>query len=376
MYRGQGDCMGADLALLQNKVGVGGRSKVLAGAVKTLGDSAEDIYLFTFSSRSDFDNFVSHYGLSDFQLSLRRVPIIGTLIPGTIYQQPLLNTFAYNELSEFDLVFNSNNCLRFLPAGPHYVNYIHEPTPAIPKTDQRYVNSRLLRLAAFPIGLLHRYSSASLSNRQSILVNSAYTGQQFESVYGQAPDNIVYPPCIDSVEVSSFRGEGVMSLGSFHPNKRQLFQIQVASRLPDTPFTIVGRKASSRYFKRCAAAIRSNGLDNVELLTDLSISDIKQLLEARKVFLHTMINEPFGISIVEAINHGCVPIVHDSGGQREIVTDDEFRFEGLDDCVELVRNTLQGNNHPRVEPFLDKLTGFTYESFRRNLLKTLPNEEP
>ena len=41
-----------------------------------------------------------------------------------------------------------------------------------------------------------------------------------------------------------------------------------------------------------------------------------------KVYVHCARNEQFGIAIVEAMAARCVPVVHDSGGPREIVTQD------------------------------------------------------
>jgi glycosyltransferase involved in cell wall biosynthesis len=47
-------------------------------------------------------------------------------------------------------------------------------------------------------------------------------------------------------------------------------------------------------------------------------------------YVHCAENEHFGITIVEAMAAGCVPVVHDSGGPREIVTVDVgFRWRDL-----------------------------------------------
>ena len=47
-------------------------------------------------------------------------------------------------------------------------------------------------------------------------------------------------------------------------------------------------------------------------------------------YVHCAKDEHFGITIVEAMAAGCVPIVHDSGGPIEIVTNDVgFRWREL-----------------------------------------------
>ena len=50
-----------------------------------------------------------------------------------------------------------------------------------------------------------------------------------------------------------------------------------------------------------------------------------------------MRNEPFGITTVQAIAAGCIPIVPDSGGQREIVGNASLRYSGLDDVPKVIR---------------------------------------
>ena len=54
-------------------------------------------------------------------------------------------------------------------------------------------------------------------------------------------------------------------------------------------------------------------------------------------YVHCAENEHFGITIVEAMAAGCVPIVHDSGGPREIVIDKVgFRWHNLAVAARLI----------------------------------------
>ena len=58
-----------------------------------------------------------------------------------------------------------------------------------------------------------------------------------------------------------------------------------------------------------------------------------------KVYLHTYVNEAFGISIVEAIAAGCVLIVHNSGGPREFVTE-HLRYETTQEAVKAIEKAV------------------------------------
>jgi glycosyltransferase involved in cell wall biosynthesis len=52
--------------------------------------------------------------------------------------------------------------------------------------------------------------------------------------------------------------------------------------------------------------------------------------------------EHFGITVAQAIAHGCVPIVHDSGGQVELVTNPALRFSSRGDLPRIIREALTG----------------------------------
>jgi glycosyltransferase involved in cell wall biosynthesis len=52
--------------------------------------------------------------------------------------------------------------------------------------------------------------------------------------------------------------------------------------------------------------------------------------------------EHFGISVAQAIAHGCIPIVHDSGGQVELVTDAALRFRYHGDVPRILRDAFSG----------------------------------
>ena len=53
---------------------------------------------------------------------------------------------------------------------------------------------------------------------------------------------------------------------------------------------------------------------------------IEHLYKA-KFYVFTAKDEHFGITTVEAMMHGAIPFVHNSGGQKEIVPFEELRFE-------------------------------------------------
>lgn len=54
-------------------------------------------------------------------------------------------------------------------------------------------------------------------------------------------------------------------------------------------------------------------LENVQFIVNAPFGDIVRVLGASLAGLHSMIDEHFGISVVEYLAAGCIPIAHDSG---------------------------------------------------------------
>jgi len=56
----------------------------------------------------------------------------------------------------------------------------------------------------------------------------------------------------------------------------------------------------------------------------------RAVLRKAKVYFHLRHFEPFGITIVEGVEAGCISVAHDSGGPKEIVPD-EWRYSNIEE---------------------------------------------
>jgi glycosyltransferase involved in cell wall biosynthesis len=71
------------------------------------------------------------------------------------------------------------------------------------------------------------------------------------------------------------------------------------------------------------------------------------MLSRAKVYVHCFENEPFGISIVESMAAGCVPIVHRSGGAYHDIIDHDkygFSFETINELCRRVTFLMEKDN--------------------------------
>lgn len=160
---------------------------------------------------------------------------------------------------------------------------------------------------------------------------------------------IVYPPC-DTKELSSFdlrqRERIILSLAQFRPEKDHISQIQAFHQLlEDHPeyrstekdlgvrLVLVGGSRNDGDAARVAHLRKMAGElgieDRVEFIVNAPFSKVLELLSKASIGLSTMVDEHFGINIVEYMAAGVIPVTHASGGPlKDIVVPFEGKITG------------------------------------------------
>src|SRR2546430_11402919 len=95
--------------------------------------------------------------------------------------------------------------------------------------------------------------------------------------------------------------------------------LQLAALLPTYEFYVCGTLADFEYYEYLRRTVSDRKLANVHLEANIRSESLVKLLASAKIYLHTRVDEGFGISIVEAMAAGCLPIVHESGGPPFLV---------------------------------------------------------
>src|SRR5467141_817202 len=141
-----------------------------------------------------------------------------------------------------------------------------------------------------------------------------------------------FQDCIPSLSSRGFFGVQqrenlVVTIGRIVPEKRFHLFVELARLVPETRFVAIGSLSdeTSAYYER----LKRTAPENASFVLS-PLRKVKNILGRAMAYVHCAENEHFGITIVEAMAAGCVPIVHDSGGPREIVTSDVgFRWSHL-----------------------------------------------
>jgi glycosyltransferase involved in cell wall biosynthesis len=347
---------------------------VVAELIRTCNEHDAVPVLFSFTPEGADARFKKEYG-EELRYSLHSVNGV-RLSRGTAYQTPLLNILTRPNLTGFNVVLNSGRCPYFLPKGPKYFHYVHFPLEAS-LNEEEHFQSLIGALYTLPLKALY-FRRAGRIQDGVFVANSHFTLSKTEKLYSAVPKShfhVVYPPC------NIIRGKGgqqrdidVVTLGSFISDKRQLEQLKIARQLSFRRFVLIGGIKSKRYLKKCRKFVERNGITNVRMLLDASKEEVQDALERAKAFLHTKRGEHFGISTVEAIGRGCIPIVHDSGGLRETVPDRNLRFDSLHDACSKIENVLTDYRRKQralLPPLLDNIHKFDRARFRDKMARMI-----
>jgi alpha-1,2-mannosyltransferase len=195
-----------------------------------------------------------------------------------------------------------------------------------------------------------------------VLVNSTWTDGHIKEIW-QIPSKIkiVYPPC-DTQSLINFplenRNRTIISVAQFRPEKDHTFQISIIERLLSTypeyrtnssavKLVFIGSVRNDQDAKRVEdlqTLINEKKLQNViHIVENASYQELLGYLESSLIGLHVMKNEHFGISIIEYMVAGLIPVAHNSGGPKmDIVSvKSGFLADDIDGYVEALHTILK-----------------------------------
>jgi len=285
-----------------------------------------------------FEDFFACQGLFK-QVRLLTYPSFRPIADrAVLYQRLLYHQWrirgVVTRAKEFDLILSTQD-----------VAYL--PSATVPIIQYCYFPEYFVHLESRPSSLLWkayylpaiRFYRNRIRDIDCLLSTSNFTRGFVRDKWGRE-STILYPPCpIDLYKNPDGQREDlVITVGRVVPEKRMNLFLDLARRLPKVRFVIIGSVARDQesYFRR----LQETAPANVSFLMS-PLRKLRDVLARAKIYVHCARNEHFGISIVEAMAAGCVPVVHDSGGPREIVTDEVgYRWTLIDQAVEHVSGLI------------------------------------
>jgi glycosyltransferase involved in cell wall biosynthesis len=275
-------------------------------------------------------------------------------------RQLYLQMRARRQAERFDAVIWSANEGDLGLGG---IQYIHYPE-ALMKARSRWYHSFGAVRGYEAIGDRLTGFSLDRMKRSLTLANSEFTARAIREVYGIEP-LVVYPPAIGKFPDVPWeqRKDGFVCIGRIQPEKKieRIIEILAAVRAAGTQvhLHVVGKGDSPGYLASIRRLVQANA-SWVHLHEDISRLDLVDLVANHRYGIHAMRNEPFGMAVAELVTGGCVTFVHNSGGQVEIVGNDERLI--YTSCEDAVEKILRAIREPDYQASLR-----SYVASRRNL---------
>jgi glycosyltransferase involved in cell wall biosynthesis len=179
---------------------------------------------------------------------------------------------------------------------------------------------------------LARNTYIDMIRNSTVLTNSEYSSKAIYKTF--KIDSTVLSPPVDvdlfrkAVLFSSMnkRDDTILVISRFHPSKKVENAIRLAELLKQKgigrSMKIVGNLSPHMfgYYSYLRQMVQDLDLsDYVTFHVNVSFNKLLSLMSKSKVYFHPLPGEPFGISTVEAMSAGLIPVVPDLGGHTEFV---------------------------------------------------------
>jgi glycosyltransferase involved in cell wall biosynthesis len=212
--------------------------------------------------------------------------------------------------------------------------------------------------ARFPWLLRDPRGLSFLDGYQVIVAISSYTAEWIQTLWNRSTE-IMYPPIhVESFEPAPERDRSIVTVGRFFPpgaghSKRQVEQVQTfgamvrEGQLTGWTLHVIGGCEPAQESYLDAVRSEAAGLP-VEIHPNAPRDTLARLMNRAAIHWSATgygqdesrspwASEHFGITTAEAMAAGCVPIVIDKAGQREIVRDgvDGYRWTTLAELRDL-----------------------------------------
>ena len=227
----------------------------------------------------------------------------------------------------------------------------------LPGTQVSYIHYPLLRRVSYELpdwkNKIYFYPYKNFLNfhrnkltKKVVLANSEFTAEAVRAETG-IESHVLYPSVSNKIlnnnmdNFNTQRHNNVVTVARISTGKNLDLIPQIAKLTRrDISFEIAGLLYDKKVLDSLLRLIEKIGVsDRVKIITNVNRKKLRQMLFNSKVYLHPKVNEHFGISIVEGMAAGCIPVVHNSGGPREFVQQNQ-RFDTIEEAATIVEKEV------------------------------------
>lgn len=340
----------------------GGSERLAITVMQALSKIGIDFDLTTFE-RPDMFKLDTAYGKSVASViqRIRKVNVLRSLEKVDVKKHYDLTINTHGDmLPYFASDFSKNNSITYchFPLAKYLINS-KDPEYT------RFLNSAILATST-DCSSRKRFQSAETAyihmlRNSTVLSNSEFSCKVIQKAFGI--DSILLSPPVDVdffrntallPYLSNNRKDVILVVARFHPSKKIENAIRLAKLLKQyqigSGMKIVGNLPPSRYgyYSYLKQMVQDYNLtDYVTFEINVSFSKLLALMQDSKIYFHPLPGEPFGISTVEAMSAGLIPVVPDIGGHTEFVPS-KYQFHTFGEGVEAIASALNAPNSERI----------------------------
>ena len=194
-----------------------------------------------------------------------------------------------------------------------------------------------------------------------ILAISEYSKSHFDRAW-KVPTALVYPAC-NMIQPGHVRNNVVVTAARGVPEKNLELFWHVAKRCPNYEFVLL-LTLDPRFVEYSRALQRASPM-NGRVIVNPDKEMYQETLARSRIYLHLMRGEHFGITVVESMSAGCVPVVHASGGPMEIVGSSGLLWQKVDEIPGLL--AIADTSYVPMSKFsMERARAFSREKFDKS----------
>ena len=333
----------------------GGGERLAAATIRAIASMGIDVELSTLE-KPDMKLIYDAYG-TNIEADLKKIRTLNIFQKYRPHNYSLTVNTHGDMLPFYHNYFNKKNAITYChyPIASHLID-CRDP-------DYSAILQNMCLLGMTP-ALHKKYYNAARSAyikmmlNSTVLTNSDFSRNAILKSFGV--DSTVLPPPVDvdifrnACLTSNARDDSVLVISRFHPSKKIENVIHLAKLLHQnelgTGINIVGNMLPDGigYFDYLNNLVKHYELEDfVKFEINLKFDRLLDHMRRSKVYVHPLPGEPFGMSTVEAMSAGIIPVVPDIGGHTEFVPA-KYQFHTYGQGVQSVAAALAAPASERI----------------------------
>lgn len=209
------------------------------------------------------------------------------------------------------------------------------------------------------------YLAGFSDKRKACIFVSEYIRKSYKKGICKGP--VIYPPLLENIQLDYSAKQDLILTISRISKEKNIEAVGNLSNKIDAKFVVIGfvTNKDMKYLEKL-----KKRYPNLTIIHNAS-SDVKQMyLRKAKILLHPTINEPYGMTKIEGMAAGCVPLVHRSGGNPENIPDG-YTFRDLDEAEQKITEILRNYNMGTAVKMAEFVMDMNMNNFKQKIKQYL-----